>query len=295
MQLWNNYGITSYNLGCSGGSIPVSYWMMRNAVKYHKPKIAVLDLFYTESNSKIEGTKEFLHDNYDVYPISLIKIKTVMDLYDGDFNSQFELLFPFSVYHTRWNEMDSDMLNRILMRNLSYNKEKGANSYTGVAIPNNMVLVPETEILDEKTLGLKYIQMFIDFCKSENIEPVLVNVPYIASERSQKAANSAVELAKKNNVRAVNMQYAGIVNYNTDMRDSWSHLNPSGEYKVTEYLGRFFINNFELTDKRNSAEGIQWNSWYKEYYNFLVEQLDSVDNYKDMLMLLSNENFFATL
>ena len=52
MQLWHDYGITSYNFGEHGTPIPTSYWIMRNAVRYHKPKIAALDI-----NSIVEDKK----------------------------------------------------------------------------------------------------------------------------------------------------------------------------------------------------------------------------------------------
>ena len=44
MQLWNDYGITSYNFGGHANSLAMAYWTMVNAVEYHKPKVAVLDL-----------------------------------------------------------------------------------------------------------------------------------------------------------------------------------------------------------------------------------------------------------
>ena len=40
MVLWKNYGLTSYNLGGHGASIAASYWELRLATQYHKPKVA---------------------------------------------------------------------------------------------------------------------------------------------------------------------------------------------------------------------------------------------------------------
>lgn len=290
MQLWNDHGITSYNLGCSGGSIPVSYWMMKSAFRYHKPKVAVLDVFYAESNVKIEGTKELLHDNFDVFPLSITKIQMAADLYDGDRKSQFELLFPFSAYHGRWSSMDSEMLNRPFAPR-RYNCEKGANSYTGVAVPKQISVIEESCLLDVQTMGLDYISKFIDVCIEEDVIPLIINIPYIADECSQRAANSAMNLARDKGADAINLMYEDVVDFNTDMRDSWSHLNPGGEYKVTDFLGKYLSGEYHFEDKRNNAGYSDWKDDYSKYYSFLVSQLMESETYKDVLMLLSNENF----
>ena len=44
MELWKDYGLTSYNLAGHGASLAASFWELRLAVQYHKPKVAVLDL-----------------------------------------------------------------------------------------------------------------------------------------------------------------------------------------------------------------------------------------------------------
>ena len=44
MELWKDYGITSYNLSGHGAGLAASYWTMRLATQYHKPRVAVLDV-----------------------------------------------------------------------------------------------------------------------------------------------------------------------------------------------------------------------------------------------------------
>ena len=45
MELWNDYGIVSYNLGGHANTIPTSYWVLRNALEHTTPKCVVLDCF----------------------------------------------------------------------------------------------------------------------------------------------------------------------------------------------------------------------------------------------------------
>ena len=50
MELWNSYGIISYNMAKAGEVLPVSYYNIRLALKYHKPKLIVIDAFEVHSN-----------------------------------------------------------------------------------------------------------------------------------------------------------------------------------------------------------------------------------------------------
>lgn len=45
MELWNDYGISSFNLAANGSTIPVSYWTLVNALDYQEIKLVVMDVF----------------------------------------------------------------------------------------------------------------------------------------------------------------------------------------------------------------------------------------------------------
>ncbi len=83
MQLWEDYGITSYNLGGHGITIATSYWILRNAIEVHKPKVAVLDVSLAESEY-LAPSSEWAHDSLDAFPLTKTKIQAVQDLYPDD-------------------------------------------------------------------------------------------------------------------------------------------------------------------------------------------------------------------
>ena len=43
-ELYNNYGLTSYNLSSQEQSIAISYYWLEEALRLHKPAVAVLDI-----------------------------------------------------------------------------------------------------------------------------------------------------------------------------------------------------------------------------------------------------------
>ncbi len=44
LELWHDYGITSYNLGIASERFPTTYWTMENAIAHKQPKIVVADV-----------------------------------------------------------------------------------------------------------------------------------------------------------------------------------------------------------------------------------------------------------
>ena len=142
-------------------------------------------------------------------------------------------------------------------------------------MPNEMELVPESDYIKDESVGLEYIKKFIEYCKENGIEPVIINIPYPASKENQLWANAAIRMAEDMEVTAINMQYDNVVEFDTDCHDSASHLNTSGARKVTDFLGRVLSEKFELEDKRYVADV------YTELYGQLLGESPKLQNEKN--------------
>ena len=112
MELWNDYGIVSYNLANYGQWLPVDYWVLRNALDYTKPKLVVLDVRAIDINQNKFSPEHIsqLHEVFDNMPLSKNKIEAVFDLLPA--GKRMEYLFDFSIYHTRWNEIDESFFEK---------------------------------------------------------------------------------------------------------------------------------------------------------------------------------------
>jgi len=77
MELWNDYGIVSYNMGGHSNTIPVSYWVLRNALEYTTPKCVVMDCMGTQWDNMIYQNFEYSHLSFDAFPLSPAKIQAV--------------------------------------------------------------------------------------------------------------------------------------------------------------------------------------------------------------------------
>lgn len=299
MQLYNDYGIASYNMAGHDSHMPTTYGTLKLSLKYKKPKIAVLDVL--RGNRKENLTKsDNAHKAFDAFPPSVSKFAVLSEIFkesSWDENDEkrpnvMELLNPFSLYHSRWAEKDIKLSS---LFDFSYNRELGAESRIAVSVPDNFKLVDKDSVSSFE-FEYYWIEKFITYCRDHDIIPVLIAVPFPATEYDQYVIKGVEDVSKKFDVPFINLFYENIVDFDTDCYDKNSHLNPSGARKVTDYLGRYLSENFNLTDYRSNPKYAKnWNEWYADYKALLHENLKRQNNLKNVLMLLNNSNFTAEI
>ena len=290
MLLWKDYGITSYNLAIHGGSIAASYWMLRNSVEYHKPKIAVMDVLLTKSQwTRMENA--LAHAALDPFPLTKTKVQAIWDIFP-ETRDRMEMLFPLDVFHNRWKDLDTEMLLRGAGLDQARTAEKGAESRIRVYPLDNPVCVPLEDNQVEDSVGLQYLGKFIEFCQESDIIPVITYLPYRYenAEEEQRYSNAALELARSLGAATIDLQHTDLIDDETDWYDMGSHVNPTGAKKITRVLGEFLKEHYALEDHRQDAA---WAEDYEAYYGFQRENLLSATDLWDMLTILSLEDFSA--
>lgn len=288
--LWRDYGITAYNLAGHGCGLAASYWTMRLAVAQHKPKAAVLDVLFAQSNTT-EMNISLAHELLDPYPLSKEKIRAVTDLYAGSAD-RAELLFPLDVYHNRWKELDSAMVDRGFSGETDLSPEKGAQVRVRVTPAAAQELIPQSQSMQERTLAMDYIEKFVTYCLDNDIVPVLTYLPCQISQEWQESCNAALELGRQLGAQVVDMQYMDLIDNDTDWYDEADHLNPSGVKKTTDCLGAFLRETLSLEDHRDSAD---WQADYARYEAFLVAQMQTCTDLNSLLSLADLTDATVTL
>ena len=292
MELWNDYGITSYNMADYGQWLPVDYWVLRNALDYTTPELVVVDVHAAGINDLYSGGHiSQLHEVFDDMPLSMNKIKAVFELLPEE--KRMEFLFPFSFYHTRWDSIDKSFWDKV-----SPSTEKGANldntnSYdcayvTPVDAP---VLLPKTQMNEEDTLGKQYLRKIIELCQAEDIQILLVALPYAPSEWEQMNLNSVQKIADEYGINYFNMNFEyDDINYNTDFYDA-GHLNSSGAKKTTKALGQYLVDNYAFTDWNDNEIADVWDNDYIEYADYKNTWLKQQTSLHPYLMLLAYDEY----
>ena len=230
MELWRDYGFTSYNMGNNSEPLGVTRWVLETALEYHTPRVALIDVFYVRHAMDEGWTYSFRHLFYDALPLSRAKIRAVCATQPED--GRLEFLMPFSLYHGRWEEILSGQQERLVecepymmggeMR-LSRQTREG---YTF------------TEEMEQGELpGHQALREIAALCRERGVELVFVALPGHASEQEQMDMNSVQRVADELDVPFVNMVRMDIVDNQTDCYDWHGHLNPDGASKATAFLG----------------------------------------------------------
>lgn len=299
MELWNDYGISSYNFGGHSNRLATTYWVMENALEKTTPRVMVIDCWSVSEMWKSSNNFSYLHLSLDTFPMSSTKLMAIWDLLDdpaleddiangnakeGDESrTKLGLLWDYSVYHSRWEEINKEDFEP----ELTY--EKGAESRINV-VRAPFKKIPPDEKMSPGTTGEQYLRKMIEDCQQRGIKVLLTYLPFCASENCQKEANYIYDIAEEYNVDYINFLDMDLINFQTDLFDADSHLNPSGARKVTRYLGEYLTSNFEVPDRHDDADYDNWYKDYDEYIDIKNKTLTERMNLMEYLMLLSGDD-----
>lgn len=291
MQLWRDYGITSYNLAIHGGSIASSYWMLETALDYQKPRVAVMDVLLTKSNY-MQTDLPMAHAAMDPFPLSMTKLRAIWDIYDSP-KDRAELLFPLDVFHNRWKDLDTEMLKRGFGET-EVSPEKGGESRIRVYPLEEPLVVDASDVADQWTEGLRYLEKFILLCQQEGIAPVITYLPYrgAGDAEEQRYSNAAIRLAQSLGAETIDLQHSDLIDDDTDWYDDGGHTNPLGAKKITGALGEYLTAAHDLPDHRDSGD---WAADYEAYYAYQADHLQKTEDLWSLLALLSVEDFTAAV
>ena len=251
MELWQDFGITSYNMAQHSENLNITYWQMKNAFKYNIPKVAVVDLSLL-GGAKVKDadveSKSYLHKSLDHMPFSMLKYEALKDLTEDI--DLMEYLFPYAMYHNRWSE-----LVRADIYLEDYPLRKGAESRAKIA-PLEKVEWSTDEISTSLCVEDLMIDEIIKLCKEYSVEVVFTLMPSPLSSGNKDFCSSinAIELySQEQGIPVVNFaREDDFINYSLEFSDN-SHLNPSGGKKLTSKLGQFLVGCFDFEEKKETT------------------------------------------
>lgn len=299
MELWQDYGIAAYNLASYGNTLPVTYWTLMNALEAASPRLVVVGVKDVEKSYKLSGSSSDVHTALDCYPLSLTKLRAVNDLMDDPYavddsgvryaDMKGEYLFTLGKYHSRWSELSTSDFGGYAL-----NRQKGAETGTGVADARDYDLIDEEQAAEEGGWGYVYLRRILGECADRGMEVLLVHLPYIASEEEQMAANAVRYIAEEYGVGYIDfVSQDDTVDYAVDCMDARAHLNASGARKVTDYLGRYIAEHYDVEDRRGQAGWLDWDEELAVYARDKDDLLRSQSSLESELMLLHDDDYSA--
>ena len=258
MELWRDWGVTSYNMGNNSEPLGMTYHVLKYAMGVHKPKAVVVDVFYMDHAIDEVWAYTYRHMFLDAVPFGKEKIDLVKATLPED--EWLEFLMPFSLYHGRWEELLAGKVERMVdcepfMMGAEFRPTRmGRTDYQLT-----------DAVMEQEAPGAQALRDMAALCKENDIELILVALPGHADEEKQRYINSAAPIAEEMGVPFINMIPMDIVDNQQDCCDYNGHLNPDGASKTTAYLGAYLTQNCKLEDKRSNKDYAYWNENLKAY------------------------------
>lgn len=274
LMLYEEYGITSYNMAKHGGMITESYWMLMNALDYCQPKCVVVDLWALDrdyqyidlmegnrTQEELDRSVSLFHDNIDCWPLTKTKVATINDLI-SDYEIRKEFFWDFSIYHDRWSSVSAEDFKMVMGEKVAASHLGSAPRY--ITAPGFSIYQPQKigEPLAYDTVCVKYLYKIIEECEERGIEVIFTFMPMaVAYEQDWLAVNTGEIIAAENEILFLNLlphENQSVIDFELDMFDE-GHANNSGMKKLTSYVGKYLCEVDGIVDHREDTEYQKWN------------------------------------
>ena len=254
--LWDEHGIASFDLGGAEAPPWNSYYFLKEALKTQKPKLIIYDASIIGYRHDVLYQPEVwsMTNNYGMH-WNLNRIMQLRINTEQDFLFK-RLLFPLATMHSRYKELSKldfvDENNSINYKGFDY------RNTTEVFETPDVSTMTESFVIDEK--HEKYLRAIIELSKENNIPLVVMVTPYVLTPEEQGHFNYVEDICMEEGITYIdfNKMYDELsIDFSTDMAEK-VHLNFSGTKKLTEYLGNYIVNNYDIPDHRGDAKYSSW-------------------------------------
>ena len=259
--LWQKNGISSYVRANASQTMWISYYMIEDAIRCHKPELVCIDttfIKYGDDFVEEPSTRKSL----DGMRLSPSKIKCIRESM-GEDEKMADYIIPLFRFHSRWKELTLDDF-----RYAYYNKPVTVNGY----LPDDKVEAAESGDLVYTKEGdtaispknVEYLRKSIELCLNNGVQVMLFKVPAHSSNWSRDYDEQIDDIAAEYGISYVNFDgYNDDIglDYSIDTPDGGSHLNSFGAEKFSAYLGDYIMSGFKVDDRRNDEK--YENNWNK--------------------------------
>ena len=280
-ELYSKYGISSYNLACEHQNLLTSYYWLKEALRFQKPKTVVLDtaMLYLYDNENLATSVEGLTRRaFDFMRWSPVKLEAVMNMSKTwESLSVKSFIFPMIAYHERWEsinlhdfKLDQFGQHSLWKGYLALTKYAGVDSF----VPITEVEALESEMDAGNVFMLSYLDLIVALCEENSIDLILTMAPSTFDDAGKYRFLS--EYASEREITYIDFNEKSVyedsgLDFFVDCHDD-AHCNLGGALKLTDYIGKII---YERIGKStgNVSEWELFNAEYEKYIDEVVVEV----------------------
>ena len=281
-ELYNKYGITSYNLSTDEQGVATSYYWLKEALRYQTPKAVVLECYFCfpyyvdEPLNSDETATRKAFDFMKWSPVKAEAVKTICELDENQ--NVWSYYFPHLRYHERWLWEGFDRNDYTYRKMAARSELKGYSPlrfYLGEKgegfEPHDMG--SDAGCADMAPLMREYLDKINDLCKENEITLILTITPAVSANVEMCKAVQAY--ADENGCQFISFnerdvyQQMDYVMAEDNCDDG--HPNLWGAVKITDYMGSVLSGQFGL-EGRTESKGEET----RDAYDFITDACDLI-------------------
>lgn len=280
--LWDEYGLASFVIWAGDQPLWVSYFDLVEALKTQTPKAVVLEV-YTANQTEPYLPAEREYDNLGRMRFSANKVAAVKATARPE--HWLDLLAGIPLIHARYGELTKGDFQYYAWNNGKVSKGDGphAGPVTGIEVEDASAVTQAAELAPKCEL---YLRRIIELCAEKDLPLTLLVTPQTHRAEYRPYYNRVGQIA----------QEYGVPFFNYDLMDAETgfdpahdflplgyHMNRFGVEKITRYLGRYLVENYDLPDRRGTPGYESWDTASQISKNELLPYLDDEDAYIALL------------
>ena len=258
--LFEQNGISSYVRANASQTMWISYYMLEDAVKVHRPELICLDVTFIKYDDDFVEEPS-THKALDCMRLSRSKIECAKASMGKD-EKLADYIYPLFRFHSRWKDLSIDDIKYAWYFKNVTKCGYIADTETDPADPGDLVYSrPDDDIIGPKTMG--YLERIMKLCDDNGIQLLLFKTPAHSDNWSVSLDRQIEDKADEYGITYINFDALNDdigLDYSLDTPDKGAHLNDNGAVKFSKYLGDYIMRTYNVSDRRGQNSYVRhWN------------------------------------
>ena len=292
-EIYNTYGIRSYNLGSEQQSIILSYFWLKEALRFQSPKVVVLDtkfLFDWGRNLPLNVREGLVRKCMDPMQWSEVKKEAVEEICELDPKQSESGYYLTNIrFHTRWEELEEQ---DFVPDEYDRSELKGYSPIGGSGVKGYKTFKPGTDTESKEpfheNMG-QYLDRMTALCKENGISLILVSIP--GNTMNDSINNVLTDYAKQKEIDYYNLceeENFKKLGAKLPKESPVGHANLWGAIKLSDFIGG------ELKEKYNvpAVQDEQYERT-KDYYEHVKKncELQLIEDINEYLKAIKDDHY----
>lgn len=296
LEIWKEYGITGASFNAPLCRARLSYYMIKEVLKYQSPKVIVLDAAVARGGTDQAVVNRRTISQFKLSPLKFQALYDCLELKGKTIDEMINTAFQFFAYHDKWNQLgEKDFTGD--SSSLAYQKgyllTTDCTPYSEMDHEENQKATFVE--MDETTFD--YMNQIKQLCDENGIDLMLAKLPsdmwnstYARIVRAWADNNDVVFLDLTQNQFQRQMHF--------DKERSYfdgNHMNHVGAETVSSFLGSYLTEHYQFESHSQEVEDA-WEADYETYEAYRnLRIMKSTEDLSEFAELANNPNYIICL